>query len=668
MKRILYTFGAFAVAALALYACQKQEISLPESNMVTVTLTAEKAGIDTKTAAVEGESVVSYVWTEEDKTNMKLFVVGEDSDGKETLTEVENPTINISSDSKTLTITATVDASSTLRAMMSSAWTSGKKPKVNPSQSPAVDNFDPNADILVADDVTVDGLDNALLTFRRPVTVSKMTLKNMAEGEKVREITVSSDKLLVGYYSGSKMDGQTGGNTITLTFDNVAVGSSTEFPVYFVTMPNEGHTLSIVVKTDQNTYAKEFGTLSFSVGKFSKFGVDLSGYGTAVEETDYTGDWVITGDNSGSVFAAQAYSSGNNNLKALGVELDVEKKEISSAKVNDIKMHFEKISEGTYEGLYTIKDNSGNYLYAASSEKNYLLGSEAIDTEAEANYYWSVDKEPSGVYTIKASKSSYTRNIMRFNSGSSCFACYASGQNDITIYPWSWVVQAKEYNITVSTSQNGTVTASAEKAVKGTEITLTVTPADNYELESLTVVDASGTAVSVSDNTFTMPESDVTVSATFKEKSITSSTTATISFGSADGSTAINSTSVTGSDSASNDWEITTVTTSESFTQNASYSQVGSSKKPATSITFTTTLPKDDAVITSFSAKFGGFSGTAGDITLKVDDKSVGTGSLDATNDVTVSNTSSATGNVLTVTVTNIAKGVKVYNISVTYE
>ena len=55
-------------------------------------------------------------------------------------------------------------------------------------------------------------------------------------------------------------------------------------------------------------------------------------------------------------------------------------------------------------------------------------------------------------------------------------------------------------------------------------------------------------------------------------------------------------------------------------------------------------------------------------MTLKVGDTSVGTGKLNATSDVTVTNTTEATGKVLTVTVTNIAKGVKVYSISYTYE
>lgn len=142
-------------------------------------------------------------------------------------------------------------------------------------------------------------------------------------------------------------------------------------------------------------------------------------------------------------------------------------------------------------------------------------------------------------------------------------------------------------------------------------------------------------------------------------------TTATINFGSGAGCTNVNSATVTGSDSQGNSWTITTVGTT-SFTPQASYSQIGAAKKPAESITFTTTLPSN-VTVTSFSAKFGGFNGTGGNVTLKVGDTSVGTGSLNASNDVTVTSKSSAVGSVLTVTVTNISKGVKAYNISYTY-
>lgn len=53
---------------------------------------------------------------------------------------------------------------------------------------------------------------------------------------------------------------------------------------------------------------------------------------------------------------------------------------------------------------------------------------------------------------------------------------------------------------------------------------------------------------------------------------------------------------------------------------------------------------------------------------MKVGDTKVGSGILNADNDVTVESTAAAVGNTLTITVTGIAKGVKIYNISYTYE
>lgn len=140
--------------------------------------------------------------------------------------------------------------------------------------------------------------------------------------------------------------------------------------------------------------------------------------------------------------------------------------------------------------------------------------------------------------------------------------------------------------------------------------------------------------------------------------------TGTINFSSSD--VKINAASVTAQDNLGNTWTITTVGTT-SYTASKSYYQVGSSANPATSITFTTTLPQS-VNITNLSAKFGGFGDTAGKITLKVSETVVGSGNLNATNDVTVENTSTATGTVLTVTVTDIARGVKCYYISYTYE
>ena len=225
------------------------------------------------------------------------------------------------------------------------------------------------------------------------------------------------------------------------------------------------------------------------------------------------------------------------------------------------------------------------------------------------------------------------------------------------------------YSITVDPDiEHGTVTPSKSTGItEGESITLSIAPETGYVLETLTV-DGTDVTSSVSANSysFSMPANDVAVSASFLYTGATTSEhTAIINFNNTNSGTAINQASVTGKDSESNTWTITTVGTT-SFTANSGYYQVGSSAKPATSITFTTTLVKSATNI-SLEAKFGGFNGTAGTVTLKVGDNSIGTGSLNASNDVVVKSSTVGEGTVLTVTLTNIAKGVKCYYIKATY-
>lgn len=80
-----------------------------------------------------------------------------------------------------------------------------------------------------------------------------------------------------------------------------------------------------------------------------------------------------------------------------------------------------------------------------------------------------------------------------------------------------------EYTITISDSiQHGTVASDVEKAKAGDTVTLTVTPAEGYELDSITVTDNKGASIEltkVDDTTysFTMPAANVTVTGTFEK-------------------------------------------------------------------------------------------------------------------------------------------------------
>lgn len=74
------------------------------------------------------------------------------------------------------------------------------------------------------------------------------------------------------------------------------------------------------------------------------------------------------------------------------------------------------------------------------------------------------------------------------------------------------------YTITVKNpTEGGTITVNPTSAKKGDTVTITASPAEGFVLDTLTVTDGAGTSVEDTNNSFTMPAGDVTVSATFKK-------------------------------------------------------------------------------------------------------------------------------------------------------
>ena len=71
-----------------------------------------------------------------------------------------------------------------------------------------------------------------------------------------------------------------------------------------------------------------------------------------------------------------------------------------------------------------------------------------------------------------------------------------------------------EYTITVTTEGNGTASASHAKAAAGTTITLTATPNTGYHFKEWQVISGN---VTIKDDKFTMPDSEVEIKAIFEE-------------------------------------------------------------------------------------------------------------------------------------------------------
>ncbi|MCR4580158.1 MAG: InlB B-repeat-containing protein [Treponema sp.] len=73
-----------------------------------------------------------------------------------------------------------------------------------------------------------------------------------------------------------------------------------------------------------------------------------------------------------------------------------------------------------------------------------------------------------------------------------------------------------EYTVTVASATNGSVTVDKTSAASGATVTITITPSDGYELDSLSVTGADNSDITVTENAFIMPSQNVSVSATFK--------------------------------------------------------------------------------------------------------------------------------------------------------
>lgn len=106
--------------------------------------------------------------------------------------------------------------------------------------------------------------------------------------------------------------------------------------------------------------------------------------------------------------------------------------------------------------------------------------------------------------------------MLQYNEGSTRFACYQSSSNQKNAQLYRKVETGAYIINFASDIEHGAVKSSRAKADQDEPVTITVTPDEGYELESL-IVDGVDETSNVSDGqyTFTMPAHDVTVTATF---------------------------------------------------------------------------------------------------------------------------------------------------------
>ena len=261
-------------------------------------------------------------------------------------------------------------------------------------------------------------------------------------------------------------------------------------------------------------------TISDEAGAAADKEISLSLTVTApvVEETavSTTSEWVVATD-ADLVDGAEVLITGATGgvTYAIGVQNDNNRAAVAGTLEEGVftpgenTMSFTLVAQET-EGVFALQASNGEYLYAASSAKNYLKRQATLDDNAK----WTLTA------TSAVANGSNTHNDLKFNATNSpkIFSCYTGGQTAIQFYVPKPVTPTK-YNVTiVDMIDNGTVESDKTEAEEGESVTLTITANAGFELTELWVnMDNVVSSVSAGSYTFSMPDEDVTISALFTQ-------------------------------------------------------------------------------------------------------------------------------------------------------
>lgn len=689
MKKSTYLI-AIATSVLAMASCQKEQNVTNSDDLTVVSFSTSEIQTKTTFGDKTDEGKYPTLWTGDEKVGVAYnggFVNNENitssTDGKSASFEIA-----FAQDANATSHNFYVISPADAFLGMNKDGVKGNI-QINASQIPGEGTCDPAAQVIAASHKSETFDTQINLAFSHVTAYGNLSIVLPEEAGAVSNISLTGSENIAGrfYYDfNGALSENSASSTISLLTSKVS-------DIFFACAPADlsGGKLDITVTTENGTYEKSIDltgkTLKFESGKISKFTVN----GFTKKESDevYTlvtdastlkiGDKVIIAAATAD-FAISTTQNNNNRGRAAVTKTN-------NTIVNpatDVQLF--TLEAGTKVGTYSFNTGSG-YIYAASSSANQLK----TQQKNNDNGSWTISCTAEGVATITANGDN-TRKSLKYNT-SGLFSCYASGQSAVAIYkgtgsvPTPPVIKAEKTSVSLNHDDE-----------TDQYITVSITGAEAGNITCKVAENADGTGEAPAWLTANYPDKDGKLSYMAEANTTGAARTAYIvlSASNADGATSlaikvtqngvggaaltektatikfgtdnvkIDKASVTANDDQNNSWTIATDGT-EYFNTNADYYQVGSSYNPATSITFTTTLP-NDAEVTFISAKFGGFKNTAGTVTLKVGEISVGTGALKAKDVVTVTSTSTAAGNKVTITVTNIAKGVKCYNIQVKYK
>lgn len=446
------------VFSIAMFSsCTKEiENKESESNLVTTNFLARSN--DTRTVFGDKEdggypviwtegsvkSVLAYKLTKESGSSQEVSAKNADvtvlSGGQEASFNVTNEADPNKSEYKYLAV-------SPASAYSSYAPSSGLlQVEILDSQTPLTNSVDEAAQVLVAKDpVTYADLQSSIsFSFKHAVAYAKMELENLTipDGATISNYVLTASSNIAGKwnydFATNTMAASAGKNVITLTGTNV---QNNVF--WFAIAPADlrGGTLKITVNTSAGPIEKTINfpasgnAGNFQRGHVSSFIVNMEGL-TPQNDVVFS----LVENVSSLVIGSQVIiaANGTKNVAMSTTQNPNNRAQTPATKSSDLMtitnpsdaVQIFTLEAGSVTGTYAFHcvNGSDGYIYAASSSSNYLRTKESKD----ANGSWTIsisNKEA----TVTA-QGTNTNKVLRYNSSSSLFSCYASGQETVFIY------------------------------------------------------------------------------------------------------------------------------------------------------------------------------------------------------------------------------------------
>ncbi|MBQ5978701.1 MAG: hypothetical protein IJL58_01600 [Bacteroidales bacterium] len=530
MNKAFKTIAALACIALASFSCQKIEESnnIQTSNVVNFTASA----LETRTTfGTPDGNKYPTLWTANDE-KVKVSLNYADAREAKVTPASDYRSANFSvdiDDDKTKAYTFYSASPASAAIAINSNYKSWNL-EVPSAQKPTETSVDEKAQILVSQTEKFTEFPTSVkMNYSHFTAYGKMSLLNLELGEAtINSISLTASKNWAGrwyYYIESGEVTEQSGSSATITLETNATEN-----IWFACAPVDlsSETIKVTVNTTNGPLVREItlpANTKFESGVINKFAVDMKGidfeeskvYSLVTDLSSLTADSeviIVAADANVAMSTAQ-----NTNNRG---QASVTKSGNTITDPGDDVQVF-TLKKGSVDNTLAFYTGNG-YIYAASSSNNYLKTQSTLDANA------SFTVEISNGEAALVAQGANTRNILRYNASSGLFSCYASGQGAVSIYKLDGsgtdtpliVADDTEYTITVADAENGTVEASATAAKKGTEITLTITPAEGYALKNVSVLNTDNEVVfsteATGENVFIMPASNVTVYAEFEEK------------------------------------------------------------------------------------------------------------------------------------------------------